>query len=208
MRHPVIHLHVNDLPNDFKAGDSIAVDTETLGLNLRRDRLCVVQLSNGDGECHLVQFPAGTKYNAPNLIKILSNPGIQKIFHFARFDVAALYQYLGVETQNIYCTKIASRIARTYTDRHGLKDLCKQMLGVEISKQEQTSDWGHPELSHSQQEYAATDVLYLHQLRDKLEESLIREKRHSEAHKCFGFIMTRAKLDLMGWENQDIFSHA
>lgn len=204
---PNIHLHINDLPSDFVPAGSIAVDTETLGLNLLRDRLCVVQLSNGDGNCHLVQFPMDTTYKAPNLVAILENPKIQKIFHFARFDIAGLYHYLGAETQNIYCTKIASRLTRTYADRHGLKDLCKQMLGIEISKQEQMSDWASAELTKAQQEYAATDVLYLHQLRDKLETLLIRDKRHVEAHKCFEFLMTRAKLDLMGWNDQDIFTH-
>ncbi|MEB3702152.1 Ribonuclease D [Candidatus Bealeia paramacronuclearis] len=207
MQNPNIHLYLNDLPDDFEPGEVVAIDTETLGLNLHRDRLCVAQISKGDGHCYLVQFSQGSDYAAPNLKAILTNPKIQKIFHFARFDVAAFYQYLGVETENIYCTKIASRLTRTYADRHGLKDLCKSILGIEISKQEQTSDWGSPELSPSQMEYAATDVLYLHKLRQKLEALLIRENRKSEADKCFDFIMTRAKLDLMGWNDQDIFAH-
>lgn len=201
-----ITLHKHDLPSGFDAGTSIAIDTETLGLNPLRDRLCLAQLSTGDGNAHLVQFSAGA-YDAPNLKAILQDPDILKIFHFARFDVAVLSHYLEVITAPIYCTKIASKLVRTYTDRHGLKDLCRELLDVELSKQQQSSDWAAETLSKEQQNYAASDVLHLHQLKGKLDAMLEREDRVQFAHNCFEFLPTRAELDLMGWPETDIFAH-
>lgn len=194
------------MPSDVKLSGDIAIDTEAMGLINRRDRLCLVQLSNGDGNAHLVQLEAG-KYEAPNLRKLLSDTKTTKLFHFARFDVAIIRYYLGVLTPNVYCTRTASRLVRTFTDRHGLKDLCKDLLGKEISKQQQSSDWGSGELSQEQKEYAANDVLYLHQLRAVLDEMLKREGRTDLAQACFNFIPVRAMLDLSGWENVDIFAH-
>ena len=201
-----IFLHKHDLPSNVEFTGSIAVDTETMGLNILRDRLCLIQISAGDGNAHLVQFEANN-YNAPNLCKILSNEKIQKIFHFARFDVAALHHYLKTEVNNIYCTKIASKLVRTYTDAHGLKSLCDELLGVELSKKQQTSDWGISELSEKQKEYAASDVLYLHRLKEKLDETLKREKRTEIFEACMKFVPSRAKLDLQGFISTDIFSH-
>src|SRR5690606_3184907 len=183
------------------------IDTETLGLNPLRDRLCVVQISPGDGTADVIQIAAGQK-QAPNLVALLENPAITKLYHFGRFDLAVLYHAFGVTQQPVYCTKIASRLVRTYTDRHGLKDLCNELIGVSISKQQQSSDWAAEALSPEQLEYAASDVLYLHQLRDKLTERLARDGRAQEAQKCFEFLPTRAKLDLMGWDEQDIFAHS
>ncbi len=203
---PDIHLHQGDLPPGLSFGDSVAVDSETMGLDLSRDRLCLIQLSAGDGVCHLVQFEKGN-YDAPNLKALLGDPGITKIFHFARFDVTAIRLYLGIDCTPVYCTKIASKLIRTYTDRHGLKDLCRELLGVEISKQQQSSDWGAAELSRDQLAYAASDVLYLHQLRTKLDAMLAREGRSDLAASCFGFLPTRAALDIAGWGDIDIFAH-
>jgi len=201
-----VHLHKGDLPADVFIGDSVAVDTETMGLNPIRDRLCLVQLSAGNGDCHIVQLAQGA-YDAPNLKTLLADPTILKIFHFARFDVAVIRSYLGVQCRPIYCTKIASRLVRTFTDRHGLKDLCRDLLGVEISKQQQSSDWGAEKLTPEQLKYAASDVLYLHQLREKLNRLLDREVRMEIAEACFAFVATRACLDLLGWDDVDIFAH-
>lgn len=201
-----IHLHKNDLPAEITFGGSVAIDTETMGLKPHRDRLCVVQLSGGDGVCHLVQITPGT-FQAPNLSKLLADPTIIKIFHYARFDIATLYHHLGVMTNNIYCTKIAAKFVRTFTDRHGLKDLCRELLGVELSKQEQTSDWGADILTPEQKKYAATDVLYLHQLKERLDILLAREKKQDLAAACFHFLPTRAKIDLLCGEEYDIFHH-
>lgn len=201
------YVHENDLPDDVHFKKSIAIDTEAMGLNNMRDKLCLVQLSGGDGNAHIVKLDRNT-YNAPNLKSLLTDASVEKIFHFARFDVAILHHYLGVWTKPIYCTKIASRLVRTYTDSHGLKDLCHELLGKKLSKQQQSSDWGADELSKEQIEYAASDVLYLHKLRDQLDKMLAREERMVLAHKCFEFIDTRAHLDLMGWGDEDIFSHS
>jgi ribonuclease D len=201
-----IRLHRGDLPADLSLGPVVAVDTETMGLNPRRDRLCLVQLSSGDGNCELVQIPQGAR-QAPNLTRLMQDPAVLKIFHFARFDVTALKQGLGIDCRPIYCTKIASRLVRTFTDRHGLKDLCKDLLGIELSKQQQSSDWGAPELTPEQLRYAASDVLHLHALRLKLEAMLVREGRSELAQSCFGFLPTRAELDLGGWDEPDIFAH-
>ncbi|WP_315836431.1 ribonuclease D [Bradyrhizobium prioriisuperbiae] len=202
-----IRLHRGDLPDLGRYTTSVAIDTETLGLNPHRDRLCVVQLSNGDGTADVVQIPAGHS-DAPNLKKLLADPAITKIFHFARFDLAALFHALGVMPQPVYCTKIASRLVRTYTDRHGLKDLVRELLGIDLSKQQQSSDWGAPTLSDAQLAYAASDVLHLHDLRTRLDEMLAREKRTALADACFGFLPARALLDLQGWSEQDIFAHS
>lgn len=202
-----IVLHQGDLPGDVEFGDAVAVDTETMGLNPHRDRLCLVQLSAGDGTCHLVQIPAGDR-DAPNLTRLLTDDKVLKIFHFARFDIAALRNALGAATTPIYCTKIASRLARTYTDRHGLKDICRELLSVDLSKQQQSSDWGAETLTEAQMTYAASDVLYLHELRARLNEMLIREGRMHLAEAAFQFLPTRAELDLVGWAEQDIFSHS
>lgn len=203
---PKIYLHRGDLPPDVTFGASVAVDTETLGLDPHRDRLCLAQLSAGDNSAHLVQFAPG-EYAAPNLKAVLTDSKIVKIFHFARFDVATLRNHLAVMTGPIYCTKIASRLVRTYTDRHGLKDLCRELLGVELAKEQQSSDWGAAELTQEQLRYAASDVLYLHALRAKLDAMLAREGRVEMAQACFDFLPTRARLDLAGWPQQDIFEH-
>jgi ribonuclease D len=199
-------LHRGDLPEGLLLGDSVAVDTEAMGLNPHRDRLCLVQLSRGDGDAHLVQFAPGC-YDAPNLRRLLADPGIVKLFHFARFDVAMLYHYLGVMARPLYCTKIASRLVRTFTDRHGLRDLCKDLLGVDLKKEQQSSDWGAASLSEEQLRYAASDVRYLHALRTRLDEMLEREGRTGLAQRCFEFLPARALLDLEGWPEQDIFAH-
>ncbi len=199
-------LHKNDLPADVKFTTSIAVDSETMGLNIIRDRLCVVQISDGNGDAHLVQLEAGN-YNAPNLCKILADEKIEKIFHFARFDLAALQYYLKVEVKNIYCTKIASRLVRTYTDAHGLKSLCDEILGIDLSKKQQSSDWGNLTITEKQIDYAASDVLYLHKLKIHLDEMLVRENRKEIFDACLKFLPTRVKLDLQGFNSGDIFSH-
>ncbi|MGH7095874.1 MAG: ribonuclease D [Stellaceae bacterium] len=187
-------------------GEAVAIDTEAMGLNPHRDRLCLVQLSAGDGNAHLVQLEPGA-YAAPNLTALLADPRVTKLFHFARFDLAMMYHYLGTMAQPVYCTKIASRLARTFTDRHGLKDLCKDLLGVDLSKQQQTSDWGAASLSDEQQRYAASDVLHLHALRARLDAMLVREERMALAQQCFEFLPARVLLDLEGWAEQDIFAH-
>ena len=202
-----IFVHKHDLPEDVIFSDSVAVDSETMGLNPHRDNLCVVQLSSGDGDAHLVQLDRQA-YDAPNLKKLMADPAILKIFHFARFDVAVFRKYLGVETAPIYCTKIASKLCRTYTDRHGLRDVCRELAGVELSKQQQSSDWGAAELSDAQKNYAAADVLYLHEVKTKLDDMLAREGRTALAQACFDFLPTRAALDLEGWPEADIFSHS
>ena len=202
-----IHLHKNDLPDDVQFEGSLAIDSETLGLNPLRDRLCVVQLSSGDGTAHLVQFD-GKDYSAPNLKAILADPKLVKIYHFARFDLAALYHYLGVWAAPVFCTKIASKLTRTYTDRHGLKDLTRELISVDLSKQQQSSDWGAETLTEAQMAYAASDVLYLHQLMDVLIGRLKRENRYEIAQKAFEFLPTRAELDLAGWSESDIFAHS
>ncbi len=201
-----IEVHRGDLPDGLAFKDSVAVDTETQGLRLGRDRLCLLQVSAGDGICHLVHFP-GPDYDAPNLKGLITDPAVTKIFHYARFDLAVITKYLGVTCQPVYCTKVASRLARTYTDRHGLKDVCKELLGVELSKDQQSSDWAAGELSKEQIEYAAADVLYLHGLRARLDEILDREGRRELADACFGFLQTRAELDIAGWRDEDVFSH-
>ena len=201
-----ITLHQGDLPADVDFGASVAIDTETMGLKPHRDRLCLVQLSAGDGNCHLVQIPARGA-DTPNLTRLLTDPKVLKLFHFARFDLAAIEYYLGVTAAPCYCTKIASKLVRTYTDRHGLKDLVRELLGKEISKQQQSSDWGAPELSEPQREYAASDVRFLHAMRDILIERLAREGRTELAQACFDFLPTRARLDVAGWADHDIFSH-
>lgn len=201
-----IHFYEGDLPADLDFGDSVAVDSETMGLNPHRDRLCVVQLSSGDGNAHLVRFKQGA-YDAPNLKRLLTDPNVVKIFHFARFDVAVMKHYLGVDTAPIYCTKIASKLVRTYTDRHGLKDLCAELAGISLDKQQQSSDWGADTISDAQKNYAASDVLYLHQLKAKLDMMLAREGRTEMAAAAFEFLSTRAALDLAGFEELDIFSH-
>jgi ribonuclease D len=200
-----IKLYRGDLPADFKPGTSIAIDTETLGLRPARDRLCVVQISTGDGSAHLVQLDG--KYDAPRLKAVLEDPAVLKIFHFARFDVAMLKHYLGADTAPVYCTKIASKLVRTYTDKHGLKDILKELLGIEANKQQQSSDWGAHVLSDAQKTYAAQDVLYLHEMKTRLDQMLARENRTELAKQCFDFISVRAKLDLEGWAEEDIFAH-
>lgn len=194
------------MPDGLALAGDLAVDTEAMGLNNQRDRLCVVQLSTGNGDAHLVQFAPG-QYRAPNLVRLLGDPATTKIFHFARFDVAILRHYLGVQVAPVYCTKIASRLVRTYTDRHGFKDLCKELLGMDISKQQQSSDWGAATLSQEQVDYAASDVLHLHALRAKLDAMLAREGRAHIARSCFDFLPARAELDLAGWPEADIFAH-
>lgn len=201
-----ITLHKNDLPAGLSFGASVAVDTETLGLNVNRDRLCLVQLSAGDGNAHLVQFD-GSDYAAPNLKALLSDKSVLKIFHYARFDIAVLEKYLGVVAAPIYCTKIASKLVRTYTDRHGLKDLVGELVGVELSKQQQSSDWAASDLSQQQLAYAASDVLHLHALKAKLDHMLARQGRTHFAEAAFGFLTTRAQLDLAGFDDDDIFAH-
>ena len=201
------HLHKGDLPDDLDLGPIVAVDTEAMGLNPHRDRLCVVQLSSGDGHAHIVQLDAES-FEAPNLARLLTDPKVIKIFHYARFDVGMMAQWLDIVCAPVWCTKIASKLARTYTDRHGLKDLLREMLGVDISKAQQSSDWGAEELSEAQLSYAATDVLYLHKLRDGLIEMLEREGRLSFAEASFDFLPVRALLDLEGWADTDIFAHS
>ena len=209
-----IYLHDSDLPNDFEFSDTVAIDSETLGLNLQRDRLCLVQISNGDGDAHLVKIKPDHEITgsvreslAPNLCSMLVDKNITKLFHFARFDVAALYSYYKVLASPVFCTKIASKLVRTYTDRHGLKNLVQEIIEIDISKKEQLSDWGSETLSESQKEYAASDVLYLHQIQKNLIARLAREKRTDLAKACFTFLPDRAKLDIEGWKDDDIFAH-
>ena len=201
-----IRVHKGDLPEHYRSGRSVAIDTETLGLKAHRDRLCVVQLSTGDGSADVVQIAKG-QVRAPNLERLLADPDVLKLFHFARFDIAVMLNAFGVMTANLYCTKIASKLVRTYTDRHGLRDLCRELLGVDISKQQQSSDWGADALTDAQVAYAASDVLHLHALKSKLDAMLLREGRDGLAAQCFGFLPTRARLDLMGWPESDIFAH-
>ena len=201
-----ITLHKGDLPDGLDLGAIVAIDTETMGLNPHRDRLCLVQLSAGDGNAHLVQIGLG-QTSAPNLARLLTDPNVLKLFHFARFDIAALYHGLGALTAPVYCTKIASKLVRTFTDRHGLKDLVKELVGVEISKQQQSSDWGSDGLSEAQMAYAASDVLYLHAMKTRLDAMLAREGRTALAQACYDFLPSRALLDLSGWPEVDIFAH-
>ena len=203
---PRVQLYHGDLPADLDLGRVVAIDTETLGLNPHRDRLCLIQLSSGDGNGHLVQFARGG-YDAPNLKRLLTDPQRLKLLHFARFDVAVLQRYLGIVTRPIYCTKIASKLVRTYTDRHGLKDLCKELLDIDLSKESQSSDWAAESLSQKQLDYAASDVLYLHRLKQRLDAMLAREGRTHLAEAAFAFLPTRAELDLGGWAEEDIFAH-
>jgi ribonuclease D len=202
-----VHFHEEDLPAEVLAPGAVAVDTETMGLVTPRDRLCVVQISDGLGDEHLVRFGPGSSYDAPNLKAVLADPERLKLFHFARFDLAAIEHYLGVMAAPVFCTKIASKLTRTYTDRHGLKDLVRELLGEEISKQQQSSDWGAAILTDAQREYAASDVRYLHRMTAILEERLAREGRLETAQACFAFLPTRARLDLDGWAEKDIFTH-
>jgi ribonuclease D len=201
-----IKLHKGDLPDGLDLGSLVAIDTETLGLNPLRDRLCLAQLSAGDDVCHAVQFAAG-KYDAPNLKRLLTDPAVTKLFHFARFDIAMFKQYLGVTTAPVYCTKLVSKLVRTYTDKHGLKDIVRELLGTDLSKEQQSSDWGAPELTEKQLAYAASDVAYLHRLKNVLDTMLAREGRTDLAKACFDFLPTRAALDLGGWSEVDIFAH-
>ena len=211
MANATIHLHRHDLPEGIDLGPVIAVDTETMGLDARRDRLCLVQMSSGDGHAHLVQLIpeklGGRGYDCPNLSRLMADPGVVKLMHFARFDVAMLQHALGITVAPVRCTKIAAKLVRTYTDRHGLKDLCRELLGVDLSKQQQTSDWGAVELTSEQLAYAASDVLHLHALWAKLEALLRREGRMEIAQACYDFLPTRGRLDLLGWEAPDIFAH-
>ena len=200
------HLYKNDLDDGIVFKGNVAIDTEAMGLDPARDRLCLIQIFDGETDCHMVQFE-NSNTDSPNLIKLLSDEKIEKIFHYARFDMAALKHALKIDVKNVYCTKIASKIARTYTNNHGLKDLCKELLGVEISKKQQSSDWGNSNLSKEQIAYAANDVIYLHQIKDRLDEILIREDRQLLVDACLSFLPTRVDLDLRGWEN-DIFSHS
>lgn len=200
------HLYQNDLPDGLDLGPVVAIDCETMGLNPHRDRLCLIQMSGGDGHCHLVQVAIG-QTEAPNLCKMLADPDVLKLFHFGRFDIAAMLNAFGTVTAPVYCTKIASKLVRTYTDRHGLKNLLQELLNVDISKFQQQSDWGAPDLTKGQLDYAASDVLYLHQLRDELNKRLEREGRMDIAQACYDFLPMRARLDLAGWPEQDIFSH-
>ena len=202
-----IYLYQNDLPTDLNLGSVVAIDTETMGLDPRRDRLCLVQLSSGDGHAHLVQIARG-QTSAPNLMRLLTDPATLKLFHFGRFDIAALQRAFGVLTQPVWCTKIAAKLVRTFTDRHGLKYLLQELVGVDVSKQQQTSDWGSAILSDAQKEYAASDVLYLHRLKDALQACLMREDRLDLALRCFAHLPTRAELDLLGWEEpNDLYHH-
>ena len=202
-----VYLHEGDLPDGLDLGPEVAVDSETMGLRFRRDPLCVVQLSSGDGDAHVVRLnrPA---YDCPNLKRLMADPAVLKIFHFGRFDIGMVELHLGVETRPVYCTKIASKLARTYTDRHGLKDVAREMAGIDLSKAQQSSDWGAPELSQAQLEYAASDVLYLHVIKTRLNEMLVREGRMELAQACFDFLPVRARLDLAGWDEMDIFAHS
>ena len=200
------HLYQHDLPDDLDLGPVVAIDCETMGLNPHRDRLCVVQISGGDGNAHMIQIGVG-QTQAPNLAAMLENPDVLKLFHFGRFDIAAIYNAFGTLAAPVYCTKIASKLIRTYTDRHGLKNLLQELLNIDVSKQQQSSDWGAPELTDAQLEYAASDVLYLHRLREELDKRLEREGRRELAQACFDFLPTRARLDLAGWPEIDIFAH-
>ena len=200
------HLYQNDLPDGLDLGPIVAIDCETMGLNPHRDRLCVIQLSGGDGDAHIIQIAKG-QTKAPNLCRMLADPRVLKLFHFGRFDIAVLYHTFGVTTAPVYCTKIASRLVRTFTDRHGLKNLLQELLGIDISKQQQTSDWGAADLTPAQLDYAASDVLYLHRLRDAMDAMLQREGRMDLAQSCFDFLPTRARLDVEGWPEIDIFAH-
>ena len=202
-----VYLHEGDLPDSLDLGPEVAIDSETMGLRLRRDPLCVVQLSSGDGDAHVVRLnrPA---YDCPNLKRLMADPAVLKIFHFGRFDIGMVQLHLGVETRPVYCTKIASKLARTYTDRHGLKDVARELAGIDLSKAQQSSDWGAAELSQAQLEYAASDVLYLHAIKAKLDRMLEREGRTELARACFDFLPVRARLDLAGWDEVDIFAHA
>jgi len=202
-----VHFHEEDLPEGVLGPGAVAVDTETMGLQLGRDRLCLVQISDGSGDEHLVRFATDSAFDAPNLKAVLADPDRLKLYHFARFDLASIRAYLGVMAAPVYCTKTASRLVRTYTDRHGLKDLVKELLGHEISKQQQSSDWGAPDLSDAQKDYAAADVRYLHALKERLDTRLAREGRTELAQACFEFLPYRAVLDLAGWADQDIFAH-
>jgi ribonuclease D len=202
-----VHFHEEDLPAGVLGEGPVAVDTETMGLQLARDRLCLVQIADGRGDEHLVRFGRNSAFDAPNLKAVLADPGRLKLYHFARFDLASIRAYLGIVASPAYCTKTASRLVRTYTDRHGLKDIVKELLGIEISKQQQQTDWGGPELSDAQKDYAASDVRYLHALRERLDERLEREGRTGLAQACFDFLPHRAILDLAGWAEQDIFAH-
>lgn len=199
------YIHKGDIPKDLNFSADVAVDTETTGLNVNRDRLCVVQLSDGNGDSHVIQMM--NLYEAPRLVQLFQNPEILKIFHFARFDLGVILKYLNTSCFPVYCTKIASKLCRTNTDRHGLKDLCRDLIGVELSKQQQSSDWGAEELTKEQIDYAASDVLYLHQIKGKMDKLLIREKRVNLAEDCFNFLPNLAKLDVAGWESENIFSH-
>ncbi len=201
------HLYQNDLPDGLDLGPVVAIDCETMGLNPHRDRLCVIQMSGGDGHAHIVQISNG-QTEAPNLCRMLEDPKVLKLFHFGRFDIAAMYNAFGALAAPVYCTKIASRLVRTYTDRHGLKNLTAELIGVDISKQQQMSDWGAEELTGAQLDYAASDVLYLHRLREELDKRLAREGRTEIAQSCFDFLPTRARLDLEGWPEIDIFAHS
>ena len=206
-----ITLHRNDLPEGLALGPVVAIDTETMGLRPERDRLCLVQLSAGDGEVHLVHFPPDAQgardYAAPRLRALLDSPAVLKLFHFARFDLAVMRRYLGVDCRPVYCTKVASKLVRTYTDRHGLKDLCRELIGVDLSKEQQSSDWGAETLTPAQLNYAAADVLHLHALKAELDRRLDREGRRGLAEACFAFLPTRAALDLAGWADEDILAH-
>ena len=202
-----VHFHEEDLPQGVLAPGPVAVDTETMGLVTPRDRLCLVQISDGQGDEHLVRFAAGSTYDAPNLKAVLADPARVKLYHFARFDLAAIQHYLGVMAAPVFCTKIASKLTRTYTDRHGLKDLVRELLGEEISKQQQSSDWGAPVINDAQRDYAASDVRFLHRMVAIFEERLVREGRRDIAQACFDFLPTRARLDLDGWADRDIFTH-
>ncbi|CAA7627547.1 ribonuclease D [Magnetospirillum sp. SS-4] len=201
-----VFYHVNDLPADVALGPVVAIDSETMGLKLHRDRLCVIQLSDGNGDAHVVHFP-GPSWNAPNLVRLFADPKVVKLFHFARFDLAMIRRHLGVRCAPVFCTKVASKLTRTNTDSHSLKTLCKEFLGIDLSKVQQSSDWGAASLSQDQLAYAASDVLYLHQLKERFETLLDREGRRALAEACFAFLPDRAELDLAGWEEEDIFAH-
>lgn len=203
-----VYFHEEDLPEGVLADGPVAVDTETMGLNIQRDRLCLVQISDGRGDEHLVRFGPESDYDAPNLKAVLDDPARLKLYHFARFDLAAIQYYLGVDASPVYCTKIASRLVRTYTDRHGLKELVRELVGAELSKVQQSSDWGAPEINDAQREYAASDVRYLHRMKEELDRRLIREGRMELAQACFDFLPARAVLDIEGWPETDIFAHA
>jgi len=203
-----VYFHEEDLPEGVLADGPVAVDTETMGLNTPRDRLCLVQISDGNGDEHLVRFSPASEYDAPNLKAILDDPARLKLYHFARFDLAAIQYYLGVDASPVYCTKIASRLVRTYTDRHGLKELVRELVGAELSKVQQSSDWGAEEINDAQREYAASDVRYLHRMKEELDKRLVREGRMELAQACFDFLPARAVLDLEGWPETDIFAHA